>query len=123
MLRLLLLIALLAVLLSPEARAKIAPHTHWLLDPAYEWSVQARLGQVVHAIDGEAAAGRPYPTTTDGLAIFLRNFYGDTSKSLDPWGNALFMIRDARGLHVASAGRDGRRGSPDDLLSRAVELQ
>jgi hypothetical protein len=122
MLRLLLLIALLAVLLSPEARAKIAPHTHWLLDPAYEWSVQTRLGQIVHAIDGEAAAGRPYPTTTDGLAVFLQNFYGGTSKSLDPWGNPLFMKRDGRGLHVASAGRDGRRGSPDDLLSRAVEL-
>jgi hypothetical protein len=122
MLRLLILIGIIAVLVSPEARAKIAPHTHWLLDPAYEWSVQTRLGQIAHSIDGEAAAGRPYPTTTEGLAVFLQSFYGGTSKSLDPWGNDLFMTRDGRGLRVASAGRDGRRGSPDDLLSQPVIL-
>lgn len=122
MIRLLVVIGIIALLVSPEARAKIAPHTHWLLDPAYEWSVQGRLGQIAHSIDGEAAAGRPYPTSTETLAIFLQNFYGGTAKSLDPWGNALFMTRDPQGLHVASAGRDGRRGSPDDLLSQPLVL-
>ena len=123
MFRLLLVIAAIAVIVSPEARAKIAPYSHWILDPAYEWSTQSRLGQIAHAIDGEAAAGRPYPTTTNGLAVFLVSFYGTAEKSRDPWGNTLFMLRGADGLHVVSAGRDGRPGTPDDLHSQPLSLQ
>jgi hypothetical protein len=122
MARLLLLLAMAALLVSPTTRARIAPYTHWLLDPAYEWSTQARVAQIARAIDGEAAAGRPFPTTTGGLATFLDAFYASPDQGLDPWGNVFFVTRNATGLHVASAGRDGRKGTPDDLLSPPLIL-
>lgn len=122
MLRLLIFIVVIAVATSPEARAKIAPYSHWLLDPAYEWSIQSRLGQIAHSIEGAAAAGRPFPTTTAGLAAFLESDYGGAGKTVDPWGHPLYMVRDARGLHAASVGRDGTRGTHDDLLSPSITL-
>jgi hypothetical protein len=120
--RLLLLLSAAARLVSPSTRARIAPYTHWLLDPVYEWSAQSRLAQIAHAIDGEAAGGRPFPTTTEGLSAFLDSFYGGRDRALDPWGNGFFVTRDASGLHVASAGRDGRGDTPDDLLSQPLLL-
>jgi hypothetical protein len=120
--RLLLLLAIAAFLGSPSARAEVAPYSHWLLDPAYEWSTQSRLAQIARAVDGEAAAGRPFPTTTAGLAAFLTSYYGSPDRALDPWGNAFFVTRDAGGLHVASAGRDGHGDTPDDLVSPPLVL-
>jgi hypothetical protein len=111
-----------ALLVSPSTRARIAPYTHWLLDPAYEWSTQARVAQIARAIDGEAAAGRPFPTTNEGLAAFLAAFYASPDRALDPWGNGFFVTRDASGLHVASAGRDRKMKTPDDLLSPPLLL-
>jgi hypothetical protein len=121
LIRLLLVLAALALVISPAGRAKVAPYTHWLLDPVYEWSVESRLGQISHAIDGEAAAGRAFPTTTRALGIFLESFYGK-GKTLDSWGNELFMKRDEGGLRVMSAGRDGRPGTADDLRSQPLLL-
>ncbi len=120
--RLLLLLAIAALLGSPSARARVAPYTHWLLDPAYEWSTLSRLSQIARAIDGEAAAGRPFPTTTAGLTAFLTSFYGSPDRALDPWGTAFFLTRDAGGLHVASAGRDGHAETHDDLISSPLIL-
>jgi hypothetical protein len=77
---------------------------------------------MARAIDGEAAAGRPFPTTTAGLATFLSSFYGSPDRALDPWGTGFFVTRDASGLHVASAGRDGRGDTPDDLISPPLIL-
>ena len=119
MLRLLIIGALLTVVASAEARERIRPYLSPVLDPTYEWSVRSRVSEIGRRLEAEGAAGRRVPGV-GSIATFVSHLYRQKEAGLDPWGSEFHLVKRAGGLHVVSAGRDGKLHTEDDILSPVI---
>lgn len=112
---LLVLVLAAAALASPVVRARVQPYAQPALDPVYEWSTKSRLQEIARMIQTDRAAGRPTPTPKEFPEFMERRYPGEGGAE-DPWGVPYYLKKERAGLAVGSAGRDGVRGTADDLL-------
>ena len=119
MVRLLIICALLTAFASPAARERIRPYLSPVLDPAYEWSVRSRVGEIARKMETELAAGRPLPKP-GSIEDFVNRHYPQDGAELDPWGVTFQLSRTSQGFRVVSAGPDRTLNTADDVLSRPI---
>ncbi|HEU0079683.1 MAG TPA: hypothetical protein VFQ76_18640 [Longimicrobiaceae bacterium] len=112
---LLVLVIAAAALASPVVRAKVQPYAQPALDPVYEWSTNSRLHEIARMIETDRAAGRAIPTPKTFPEFMARRYPGEGGAE-DPWGVPYYLKKERAGLAVGSSGRDGVRGTADDLL-------
>ncbi len=111
-----LLLLIGAVVLVPSLRARAMPHMQPALDPFYEWSARNRVNEIVKLLGQESTLGRSIPASRELPAYLERRDYKEGA-GIDPWGTP-FFIRTTRTTYVvASAGRDRRASTPDDIVS------
>ncbi len=115
---LLILVAVLA-LASPVVRSRLQPYLRPALDPVYEWSARSKVRELARLIESDRTAGKPSPKPRE-FSAFIRRHYGDEGAGVDPWGVPFYLKRNRGTLVVASAGRDGTRGTADDIRETAV---
>lgn len=115
------LIVVVAVLLNPTLRGKVAPHAEGVLSPVYEWSTRSRMKEMQRALEAEQAAGRGLPDKKT-FSQFLRDHYPGQD-STDAWGTAFYVRQTRRDLVVGSAGRDRVVGNADDIKTDAIPLR
>ncbi|HEX5521044.1 MAG TPA: type II secretion system protein GspG [Longimicrobiaceae bacterium] len=114
-----LLVVLIAVLVNPTMRSKAEPHLAFALDPLYEWMARSKLGDIASHVEAQVASGRGVPDPK-GFGTFLEQRYLRDDAPFDPWGTPYYLKVERGTVRAASAGRDRRRGTPDDIVSRPV---
>lgn len=113
---LLVLVLAAAALASPAVRGRLQPHVQPALDPVYEWSTRSRVNEIARMIQTDRAAGRSTPTPKTFPEFLERRYPGDGGAT-DPWGAPYYLVKARAGTSVGSAGADGVRGTPDDILA------
>ena len=117
-----LVVLVIGVIASPTLRARAEPHLRFALDPVYEWSARSKLADIATQLDAQVTSGRPLPDAK-GLASFLETRYMNKDAPLDPWGRPYYLKPSGTAVRVGSTGRDGQRGTADDLLSRPISTR
>jgi hypothetical protein len=114
-----LLVVLIAVLVNPTMRSKAEPHLAFALDPLYEWMARSKLGDIASHVEAQVASGRGVPDPK-GFGTFLEQRYLRDDAPFDPWGTPYYLKVERGTVRAASAGRDRKRGTTDDLYSRPI---
>lgn len=113
----LLFVGILVVVAVPSLRARALPHVAPVLNPIRTVTAKDRVDRISRFLEHEVGRTGLQPQSRDLPRVVRTMFPGRDDMMLDPWGNALYLKRRSDGFHVASAGPDGRRGTPDDVLS------
>lgn len=111
---LLVLLIAAAALASPDVRGRLKPHVQPALDPVYEWSARSKVREIVRMIQTERAAGRAAPTPKTFTDFLEKQYPG--AGALDPWGSPFYLRKGRAETVVGSPGKDGARGTADDIL-------
>jgi hypothetical protein len=117
-----LLAAAVIVALAPPLRQRVAPHAGPVLDPVRRLTVKDRVDRVSMFMEREIHVTGLTPQDRDLPAVVRKLFPGRDDTMMDPWGTRYYLRRRGDGFHVASAGPDRRRGTPDDVLSHKRAL-
>ena len=117
----LLVAAVLVVVLVPPVRAKVWPKLQPALNPVYEWSARSQVNELRGVVKRADAIGRAVPTG-DAFSRFVENESMEENASIDPWGNAYYIVVSGQNFQVGSAGKDRVAGTQDDILSRPEPL-
>lgn len=114
-------IALGAALSFPRTREPILELVAPALDPLLSWQTRREMKEVARELESLDRQGQKLPEEGADFDGWLsRNFQGGSR--LDGWGNAYSLLLLPDSAAVVSAGRDGRIGTPDDLVE-TVPLQ
>jgi len=95
----------------------------WLqvgLDPIYTWTTRAKVGQLTHILQAEAAAGRPVPTRSSELPALLERSPRVEDLSKDAWATPFGIERQRFVVRVVSAGPDRTFGTEDDIKGEPI---
>jgi hypothetical protein len=93
--------------------ARVEPRVKQLIDPAKEIVSEREQNAIIGQLRDLHDSGRDLPTPR-AFEVWVRDhvFVGN-----DPWGNPYFLLRQRGGASfVGSNGRDGVRGTPDDIM-------
>lgn len=102
-------------------RERVTPYVQWAIDPLYEYSARWRLDEIAEVIAYDVEMGSPLPTTATLTGYLAENGY-DGDSAYDPWGEPLYLEREAGSIRVVSAGADLTPGTEDDVHSDRVRL-
>ena len=111
---LLVLLLAAAALASPAVRARLAPYAKPALDPVYEWSARSKVREIARMVQSERSVGRAVPSPKTFPEFVARRYPGEGGT--DPWGVPFYLKQQRAGMLVGSAGRDGVRGTADDIV-------
>ena len=114
------LVLFLGAVIHPELRAWMIPYAKPVLDPGLEVLAKTKLDDISNQLEAQADAGGPLPNAKS-IDHFLTSRYSGSDAASDPWGNPYFVKVKRGSMRVVSAGRDGKRDTNDDLMSRAVK--
>jgi hypothetical protein len=113
---LVLLVAVAAVVMVPQLRAKVWPKVQPALNPLYEWSAKNRVNEIRDLVKRADAQGHSVPSGA-AFAQFVDNEDLQQNASQDPWGNAYYIMFSGSTFQIGSAGKDRQPGTADDILS------
>lgn len=118
----LLVIAAVFGVLLPPLRRQVIPHVEPVLNPVRRVMVKERVDRISRFMEREMHITGMAPQDRDLPHVLRKLFPGREDTMTDPWGSRYFLRRRGDGFHVASPGPDRRRGTRDDILSRARTL-
>lgn len=105
---------LLVVLLAKPLRDRVKPYAGPVLNPMYAWSTRNTISDLVKDLQDEKSLGRPLPEPKKFARFIEEKRPGDLN---DAWGNPYYLLSNRKTVRVGSNGEDGKRGTPDDILS------
>src|SRR5688572_17673122 len=92
--------------------SRLSAGTEKASQPYYSMKANSQLRDVVHTLAQDRAEGKPKPTAKEFVGWQTYN-----KVPLDPWGNKFFMTMKRDSTVIGSNGPDGKRGTPDDVLT------
>ena len=101
---------------APTARAwaQITPHFRFITDRVRGRLAEREETAIVTFLRDEHALGHALPEA-DGFQAWMQQH---VSVGRDPWDSQYFLVTKENGsLAVGSSGPDGKRGTPDDILT------
>lgn len=110
-----LILALLVVVISPPLRNRAEPIVRPALNPLYEWNTRNQVKGLHDDLVSDQILGRPIPTPRTFIS-WVEDKHPGQRAAHDAWGNPLFLATTRTTFQVGSLGKDGVRGSADDIL-------
>lgn len=110
-----LVLALIVVVISPPLRSRAETVVRPALNPLYEWNTRNQLKDLHKDLEADRTLGRSIPSTR-GFIRWVEERNPGQAAAHDAWGNPLFLVTTRTTFQVGSLGKDGVRGTADDLL-------
>lgn len=117
-----LVLALLVVAISPPLRNRAEPLVRPALNPLYEWNTRNQVRGLHEDLVSDQTLGRPIPTPRTFIKWVEEKHPGQRAAH-DAWGNPLFLLADRTTFQVGSLGKDGVRGTADDIFGPTGQRQ
>jgi hypothetical protein len=112
----LLLVAAAVVVLVPPVREKVWPKLSPALNPHYEWTAKNRVNEIAAQVKRADAGGRTVPAG-DAFPGFVDSDAMQENASIDPWGNAYYIMFSGNTFQIGSFGKDRQPGTSDDIVT------
>ncbi len=116
---LLVLLLLTVVIVQPDLRAMATPYAEAALDPIYRRYAAWRLAAISDILEAEIRNGRA-PPTHETFTPFVERAFLSEGAARDPWGTPYFLKVEPFSIRAASAGRDRKAGTDEDIVGRPV---
>jgi hypothetical protein len=105
--------------MSPSA-AYSAVNPVFLIRPALDtvlgWSARREVQRIAREMRTRGLSGEPLPAP-EQFQKYLQRQHLSGRAGMDPWGRPYYLIAGDRLLTIGSPGRDGVRGTSDDITT------
>lgn len=98
----------------PDSRTMLLDRFSFASDPLMEWVTVQEMRKVVGALARWDDRGKAFPDNRE-LPSWLRSHFQNDDTLYDAWGNAYWLVANTRTFSLNSNGRDGLKGTEDDL--------
>jgi hypothetical protein len=98
----------------PDSRTMLLDRFSFAADPLMEWITVQEMRKVVGDLARWDDRGKSFPNNRE-LPSWLRSHYQNDDTQYDAWGGAYWLVSNTRTFSLNSSGRDGLKGTEDDL--------
>jgi hypothetical protein len=116
------IVGLGAAFYFPDSRAMLLDRFSFAADPLMEWITVQEMRRVRGDLARWDDRRRAFPTNRD-LPTWMRTHYQNDDTQYDAWGNPYWLVSNTRTFSVNSNGRDGIKGTEDDLSLSADRVE